>query len=79
MQNMLSSIKHSIIIIINNDEFFGCLFNQFEPKRNKATKRIERFLSAVPAKKIDDNYFADAALKKLFVQYKYFFALERCS
>ena len=30
--------------------------------------RIEEFLSSVPAKKINDNSFADAALKKLFVQ-----------
>ena len=49
--------------------FFGCLFNQSEPKKDAAAKRIEGFLSAVPAKKIDDNSFADAALKKLFVQY----------
>ena len=53
---------------VNNDEFCGCLFNQSEPKKD-AAKRIEGFLSPVPAKKIDDNYFADAALKKLFVQY----------
>ena len=49
--------------------FFGCLFNQSDPKKDAATKRIEGFLSAVPAKKIDDNAFANAALKKLFVQY----------
>ena len=48
--------------------FFGCLFNQSEPKKD-AAKRIEGFLSAVPAKKMDDNSFANAALKKLFVQY----------
>ena len=54
---------------VNNDEFFVCLFNQSEAKKDAAAKRIEGFLSAVPAKKIDDNSFADAALKKLFVQY----------
>ena len=48
---------------------FGCLFNQSEPKKHAAAKRIEGFLSAVAAKKTDDNSFADAALKKLFVQY----------
>ena len=26
-------------------------------------------LSSIPAKEIDDNFFADAALKKLFVPY----------
>ena len=31
--------------------------------------RIEGFLSSVPAKKIDDNSFADVALKKLLVLY----------
>ena len=54
---------------VNNDEFFGCLFNQSEPKKDDAAKRLEGFLSAVSAKKIDDNSFAGAALKKLFVQY----------
>ena len=40
-------------------------------KKDAAAKRIEGFLSAVgqPARKIDDNFLADAALKKLFVQY----------
>ena len=31
--------------------------------------RIEGFLPSVPAKKMDDNFFAEAAVKKLFVQY----------
>ena len=53
---------------VNSDEFLVCLFNQFERKKD-AAKRIEGFLSALPAKKIDDNSFAYAALKKLFVQY----------
>ena len=39
---------------VNNDEFFGCLFNLCEPKKDDVGKRIEGFLSAVPAKKIDD-------------------------
>ena len=39
---------------VNNNEFFGCLFNQSEPKKDAAAKRIEGFLLAVPAKKIDD-------------------------
>ena len=39
---------------VDNDEFFGYLFNQSAPKKDKAAKRIEGFLSAVPAKKIDD-------------------------
>ena len=39
---------------VKNDEFFGCLFNQSKPKKDAAAKRIEGFLSAVPAKKIDD-------------------------
>ena len=52
---------------VNNDEGFGCLFNQSESKKDADAKRIEGFLSAVPAKKIDDNSFADAALRKLFV------------
>ena len=52
---------------VSNDECFSCLFNQSEPKKDAAAKRIEGFLSAVPVKEIDDNSFADAALKKLFV------------
>ena len=40
-------------------------------------KMLLKILSAVPAKQIDDNSFADAALKKLFVQQH--FALERSS
>ena len=52
-----------------DDEGVGCLFNQSESKKDADAKRIEGFLSAVPAKKIDDNSFADAALRKLFVQY----------
>ena len=66
--NRLSGKSDDDVESVNNDEFFGCLFNQSEPKKD-ATKRKEGFLSAVPAKKIDDNSFADAALKKLFVQY----------
>ena len=66
--NRLSGESDNDIQSVNNDEFFGCLFNQSEPKKD-ATKRIEGFLSAAPAKKIDDNSFADEALKKLFVQY----------
>ena len=54
---------------INNDEYIGCLFNQSETKKDAAAKRIEGFLSAVLAKKIDDDSFPNAALKKLFVQY----------
>ena len=38
-------------------------------KNDDAAKRKEGLLSAVPAKKIDDNSFAEAALQKLFVQY----------
>ena len=75
----LSGESDNDVESVNNDEFFGCLFNQSKPKKGDATKRIEGFLSAVPAKKIYDNSFADAALKKLFVQYNTFFALECCS
>ena len=53
---------------LKTTNFFGCLFNETEPKKDNDAKRIEGFLSAVPAKKIDDNSFADAVLKKLFVQ-----------
>ena len=77
--NRLSGESDNDVDSANNDEFFGCLFNQSEQKKDAAVKRIEGFLLAVPAKKISDNSFADAALKKMFVQYKYFFALERCS
>ena len=67
--NRLSGESDNDVESVNNDELFGCLFNQSDPKKDDAAKRIERFLSAVPAKKIDDNSFADTALKKLFVQY----------
>ena len=53
----------------DNDEFFCGLFNQSEPKKDATAKRIEGFLSVVLAKKIDDNSFANAALKKLFILY----------
>ena len=69
MANRLSGESDNDVESVNNDEFFGCLFNQSEPKKEAAAKRIEGFLSAVPAKEIDDISFADAALKKLFVQY----------
>ena len=67
--NRLSSERDNDVESVNNNEIFGCLFNQSDPKKDDAAKRIERFLSAVPAKRVDDNCFADAALKKLFVQY----------
>ena len=67
--NRLSGESDNDVESVNSDKFFGCLFNQSEPKKDAAAKRIKGFLSAVPAKKIDDNFFADAALKKLFVQY----------
>ena len=35
---------------VNNNKFFGCLFNQSESKKDPAAKRIEGFLSAVPVK-----------------------------
>ena len=63
----LSGESDNDVESVNNDQLFGCLCNQSESKKD-AAKRIEQFLSAVPAKKIDDNSFADAALKKLFVQ-----------
>ena len=66
---MLSGENNNDVESVNNDKFFGCLFNQSEPKKDAAAKRIEGFLLAIPAKKIDDNSSADAALKKLFVQY----------
>ena len=53
--NRLSGESDNDVESVNNDEFFGCLFNQSEPKKDVAAKRIEGFLSAVPAKKIDDN------------------------
>ena len=61
--NRLSGKSDNDVESVNNDEFFGCLFNQSEPKKDAAAKRIEGFLSAVPAKKTDDNSFVDAALK----------------
>ena len=67
--NSLSSECDNDVESVNNDEFLGCLFNQSEPKKDAAAKRIEEFLSVVTAKKTDDNSFTDAALKKLFVQY----------
>ena len=67
--NRLSGESDNDVESDNNDEFFDCLFNQSELKKDDAAKRIKGFLSVVPAKKIDDNSFADAALKKLFVQY----------
>ena len=68
--NRLNGQSDKDVESVNNDEFFACLFNQSESKKDAAAKQIEGFLSAVPVKKIDDNSFADAALKKLFVQYK---------
>ena len=67
--NRLSGESDNHVESVNNDKFFGCLFNQSEPKKDAAAKRIEGFLSAVPAKKIDDNSFANAVLKKPFVQF----------
>ena len=67
--NSRSSESDNDVESVNNDDFLGYLFNQSEPKKNAAVKRIEGFLSTIPAKKIDTNSFADAALKKLFVQY----------
>ena len=67
--NSLSGESDNDVESVNADEFFSCFFNQSTPKKDNAAKRIEEFLSAVPAKKIDDNSFANAALKKLFVQY----------
>ena len=67
--NRLSGESDNDVESVNNDEFFGCLFNQSESKKDDASKRIEGFLSAVPSKKIDDNFFADAALKKLILLY----------
>ena len=67
--NRLSGKSDNDVEYVNNDEFFGFLFNHSEPKKDYAAKRIKGFLSSVPAKKIEDNFFADAALKKLFVQY----------
>ena len=69
MANRISGESDNDVESVNNDDILGCLFNQSEPKKDAAAKRIEGFLSEVPAKKIDDNSFADAALKKLFVQY----------
>ena len=65
--NRLSGENDNDVEFVNNDEFFGCLFNQSEPKKDDDSKRIEGFLSAVPSKKIDNDSFADAALKKLFL------------
>ena len=59
-----SSESDNDVESVYNDEFLGRLFNQSEPK--KMATRIEGFLPA--AKKLDDNAFADAALKKLLVQ-----------
>ena len=39
---------------VDNSEFFGCLFNRSDPKQDTAAKRMEGFLSAVPAKKMND-------------------------
>ena len=63
------AVKATMMLSPLIDEFFSCLFNQSEPKQDAAAKWIEGFLSAVPAKKIDDNSFADAALKKLFIHH----------
>ena len=52
--NRLSGESNNDVESVNNDQFFGRLFNQSESKKD-ATKRLEGFLSAVPAKKIDDN------------------------
>ena len=71
--NRLSGESDNDLESADNDEFFGCLFNQSEPEKDAAAKRIEGFLSVVLAKKIDDNSFANAALKKLFVQYNTFY------
>ena len=68
MAYRLSGETDNDVESVNNDQFFGCLFNQSEPKKD-AAKQIEGFLSAAPAKNINDNSFANAALKKLFVQY----------
>ena len=70
--NRFSGESDNDVEFVNNDEFCVCLVNQPEPKKDDAAKRIKGFLSAVPAKKIDDNFFADAALKKLSVQYNTF-------
>ena len=67
--NRLSGESDNDVESVNNNEFIGCLFNQSELKKDAVAKRIEGFLSAVSAKKMNDNSFADAALKKLFVQY----------
>ena len=67
--NRLSGERDNDVESVNNDKVFGCLFNQSDPKKDAASKRIEGVPSAVPAKKMDDDCFADAALKKLFVQY----------
>ena len=67
--NRLSGESDNEVESVHNDKFFGYVFNQSEPKKDAAAERIEGFLSAVPAKKIDDNSFADATLNKLFVQY----------
>ena len=53
--NRLSGESDNDVESLNNNEFFGCLFNQSEPKKRWCAKRIEGFLLAVPAKKIDDN------------------------
>ena len=67
--NRLRGKSNNHVESVTNDEFFGCLFNQSESKKDGAAKRIEGCLSAVSVKKIDDNSFADAARMKLFVQY----------
>ena len=45
--NRLSGESDNDVESINNDEFFGCLFKQSEPKKDDATKWIEGFLSAI--------------------------------
>ena len=67
--NRLSGESDKDIESVKNDVFFCCLFNQFEPKKDAAAKRIEGFLSAVPTQKVEDNSLADVALKTLLVQY----------
>ena len=69
MANRLSGESDNDFESVNSDKLFGCLFNQSEPKRDAAEKRIKGFLSALPAKRVDNSSFADAALRKLLVQY----------
>ena len=56
-----------MLIPLKTMNFLVVCSTNLNKKKMLVQKRIEGFLSAVPAKKMDDNCFAEAALKKLQV------------